>query len=263
MTRQATPVSGPTEVRYENAATTLYAFTEGSGPPLVFCHGGLGDHRAAQMIVGPLADSSTVITPDVRGAGRSVFHGELSWRLLAEDIAALLRHLGLESALIGGVSMGSGVALALARWFPALVEGLVLVSPVYPGASQGLSAAQVAAMQAMDAHGRRAAVEGIEAILPLFAGLPEALQERARAMVDSFDPESVAATTSFLASQVQPIDGPEDLASLDRPAVVVAGTDAEHPREVAELYARWLPQAQLVKGDPTRCIRAWVERQAD
>jgi hypothetical protein len=52
-----------------------------------------------------------VITPDLRASGRSFHHGPLSWDLLADDIAALARHLDLAHAAVGGASFGSGVAL--------------------------------------------------------------------------------------------------------------------------------------------------------
>jgi pimeloyl-ACP methyl ester carboxylesterase len=106
--------------------------------------------------LGPHGASSTRIAPDVRAAGRSHFAGELSWDLLAEDLRALLDHLGLERAIIGGTSMGSGVALRFALRHPARCSRLILSAPLYPGARHGLDTAVRAALQAMNAVASRA-----------------------------------------------------------------------------------------------------------
>ena len=240
MTRRA-------EIRLPTDATTLYALDQGEGPPLLFFHGGLADHRAALLHVGGLCDRLRVITPDLRGAGQSRWAGPLSWRCLADDARALALHLGLPRVVVGGVSMGSAVALRLALSHPDIVSGLVLVHPVYPGAAQGLAPAPRAAMTALDMVGRRAPAEGVSVLYPLFDALPEAIRGRARAMVDSFDPESVAATTRFLASEAQPFDTLDELAGVRCPSLVVPGVDPSHPAEVATLLAAHLPDAALVE----------------
>lgn len=239
MTRRA-------EVCLDHGGATLFAADQGSGPPLVFFHGGLADHRAALLHVGALADRLRVITPDLRGAGRSTWGGPLGWAQLADDAAALVRHLGLPRVVVGGVSMGSAVALRTALDHPERVAGLVLVHPVYAGAERGLTEAQRLAMEAMDAVGRRAPEEGIDALYPLFDALPEPIRARARAMVQTFNPESVAATTRFLASEVQPFERAAELGAVRCPALVVPGVDDTHPAPIAALLAEALPQAELL-----------------
>lgn len=234
------------EFWYERAGAPLYAVERGHGEPVVFMHGGLADHRAALFRVGSLAASHRLIAPDVRGAGRSHHAGPLTWELLADDLAALLDHLGLACAVVGGVSAGSGLALAFARRHPRRVRALLLVSPVYLGSARGLSDVQRAAMQRMDDLGRRAAVDGVAAIFPLFAPLPAPIRDLALTMAAGFDPASVAATTRFLASGAQPFADLADLAAITAPALVVPGTDPEHPADVAEHYARTLPRAARV-----------------
>jgi hypothetical protein len=64
-------------------------------------------------------------------------------------------------------------------------------------------------------------------------------------MVRSFDPASVASTTRFLASGVQPFRALGELSAVRVPALIVPGSDPEHPAEVAEGYAAALPQATL------------------
>jgi 3-oxoadipate enol-lactonase len=214
----------------------MYAVEQGSGRAIVFLHGGLADHRASVHAVGGLAARYRLITPDLRGAGRSVDAGPLSWDRLAEGVAMVLDQLGLERAVIGGTSMGSAVALRFALRWPGRCDALVLVSPVYP-----LGEAPRLAMEMMDVYGQRALREGIAALFPLFGQLPEEIRERALAMVASFDPASVAATTSLLASGQRPFDSLDELRGIGVPTLVVPGIDPQHPAEVASLYAEHIP----------------------
>lgn len=253
------------EIWFEGAGARLFAVEVGPQPrasvgaraeddaaplPVILLHGGLADHRAALLRAGRLAEQRRLITPDLRGAGRSLYRGELSWDLLADDLAALLDHLRLERAVIGGTSMGSGVALRFALRYPRRAAALIVMSPLYPGEDRELAPAARQAMRAMHATAQRALVGGMQEFAPLFAQLPPPIRERAAAMMLGFDPASVAATASFLASEVQPMGSAAELAQLDAPALLLAGADPEHPAEVAELYARHLRRGRIL--DPLR-----------
>lgn len=248
------------EIWYESAGTRLFAVERGHGSPVVFLHGGLADHRASWFRLGSLAASHRLITPDVRGAGRSLHAGALDWDLLADDVVALMQHLRLDRAVVGGTSAGSGVALRLALRHPARVRALLVVSPVFVGEDAALMQASHAAMQRMAEAGRRAETEGIAAILSLFEALPPAIRDVALAMARTFDPGSVAATTRFLASGAMPFDHLAELAALSMPTLVVPGTDPEHPAEVAERYARVIPGAVLATPSPElgRAVEAFL-----
>ncbi len=227
-----------------------YVAEGGAGRPLIFLHGGLADHRAALVHVGAAAGRIRVIAPDLRGSGRSVDAGPLDWDRLADDAAALCDHLGLERAVIGGVSMGSGVALRVGLRHPSRVAGLLLVWPAFAGAARGPTPAQRAACAAIEAAGVRARSEGIDALRPLYEGLPAPLRARALAMLADFDAASVAATCELLAMRTQPFAREEELAAIDAPTAIVPGVDPTHPAEVAALYARWIPGARVLGGAP-------------
>lgn len=245
-------MTSQTEIWFESHGTRLHAIEMGDkhGDPVVFLHGGLADHRAALLNASPLTAAYRVILPDLRGSGRSVYREELSWQALADDLLALLDHLGIESAAVGGSSMGSAVALRFALSHPERVLGLLLVSAVYPGSDRGLSQAQEAAMRAIGESGQTALEHGLDALIPLYGRLPEPIRERAVAMLRDFDAASLAATTRLLASNVQPFETITELAQISVPTLVVPGTDAEHPAEVAELYAQHLPHARLAQPGP-------------
>lgn len=233
-----TQVAERHEVWFESHGQRLFALDVGQGLPIVFLHGGLADHRAALFHLGSLAVAHRLLAPDLRGSGRSVYAGTLSWDRLADDVAALLAHLGIERAVVGGTSMGSAVALRFGLRHPRLTVGLMLLSPVYPGEDRGLSVAQLAVMRRMGEVGQQTLQQGPGALRPLFARLPPPVQEVAMEMIMGFDAASVAATTGFLASNVQPICSASELAAIDVPVLIVPGVDAEHPGEVADLYAR-------------------------
>lgn len=227
--------------------TKLFSLDLGEGRPVVFLHGGLADHRAALFRVGALASSQRLLVPDLRGSGRSIYAGALSWDRLADDVGALLDHLGLERAVVGGTSMGSAVALRFGLRHPQRTAGLILMSPLYPGADQPLAEAVVVAMRAMAEAGARALERGIEALRPLFEALPPPIREVAVKMMLGFDPASVAATTRFLASAVQPLESARELAAIEAPVLIVPGTDPQHPAELADLYARHLRHGVVVE----------------
>jgi pimeloyl-ACP methyl ester carboxylesterase len=200
----------------------------------------------------PLEARYRLVTPDLRGSGRSVFRSELSWDLLADDVAALVHALGVDRAVIGGVSMGAAVATRAALRHPEVIDKLLILSPAYGGAELGLNAHQRWAMRAMDEAGCRAPQEGVEVLLPLFDALPEPVRSRASKLIESYDPQSVATTTSFMASLVQPFERSAELQQISAPTLLVPGLDATHPPEAAEVYRANLKNCVVREADPTR-----------
>ena len=107
----------------------LYYEIHGAGAPLILLHGGLG----AISMFGPnlpaLAEGRQVIAVDLQGHGRTAdIDRPLSPELMADDIAALIKHLKLERPDLMGFSLGGGVALLTAIKHPELVGRLVVVS---------------------------------------------------------------------------------------------------------------------------------------
>ena len=75
------------------------------------------------------------------------------------------------------------------------------------------------------------------------------MRARARAVVDTFDPESVAATTRFIASGAYPFATAADLAALVAPTLLVPGSDPQHPTEIADVYRRHLARCTVREVD--------------
>ncbi len=229
----------------ERAGARLFAADEGAGAPVVMIHGGMADHRVARPVVRALAGAHRLILPDVRASGRSHFAGPLDWRTLSDDLAALLDAAGLDRAVIGGTSGGSGVAVRFALDHPDRMTAAVFNLPVYAGADLGLTPWQSEQLGAIAALAARAPAEGIQVLESAYAGLPEGVRDAALDMVRSFNPASIAATGAFLASGDQPMATAADLAAISAPVLVLPGSDPMHPPEVSALYEKHMPHAKV------------------
>jgi pimeloyl-ACP methyl ester carboxylesterase len=135
----------------------MYYEIHGAGAPLVLLHGAYMTVELMGPILSGLAGTRRVIAPEQQGHGRTADADRpLAYEQMADDTAALLRHLEIESADVFGYSMGGGVALQIAIRHPALVRKLVVASASFT--SQGMHAA---------------ALEIFPSITPeLFAGSP-------------------------------------------------------------------------------------------
>src|SRR5437763_2540372 len=119
----------------------------GDGEPLVLLHGGFGSVEMFGPNVELLAAGRQVIGVDLQSHGRSpAADRPMRFETMADDIAAMIRSLGLERAAIMGFSLGGAVGLRTAIQHPEVVERLVLVSTVfkrhgwYPEMTAGMDA---------------------------------------------------------------------------------------------------------------------------
>jgi len=107
----------------------LYFETHGAGRPLILLHGGLGSGEMFGPILPALGERHQVIAVDLQGHGRTAdIDRPIDIRLMADDIAALIDHLGLDKPDVVGYSLGGGVALLTAVKYPAKVRKLVAAS---------------------------------------------------------------------------------------------------------------------------------------
>jgi pimeloyl-ACP methyl ester carboxylesterase len=119
--------------------TTIAYSEQGSGPPMILLHGGLGSGATWQPVATRLADRFRVITPDSRGHGRSRNPGgALSYSLLADDVAGLITELELDHPVVAGWSDGGQIALELAVRHPQAAAALVIGGAFHDFAGSGL-----------------------------------------------------------------------------------------------------------------------------
>jgi len=107
----------------------FYFETQGAGRPMVLLHGGLGSGEMFGPVLPALAERHQVIAVDLQGHGRTAdVDRPIDPRLMADDIAALIDHLGLDKPDLVGDSLGGWVALHTAARYPAKVGRLVAAS---------------------------------------------------------------------------------------------------------------------------------------
>ncbi len=105
----------------------IYYREHGQGKPLLLIHGGALTGESWRPYLAAFAERYRVITPDSRGHGRTANpSGSMSFRLLADDIAALVQELALHKPLICGYSDGGQVALEIGMRYPDLPQALVV-----------------------------------------------------------------------------------------------------------------------------------------
>jgi pimeloyl-ACP methyl ester carboxylesterase len=107
----------------------MYYEIHGTGEPLILLHGGVGAIEMFGEVLPLLAQGRQVIAADLQAHGRTAdIDRPLSFESMADDIRALIEHLGLEEADVMGYSLGGGVALQTVLRHPQVVRKLVLVS---------------------------------------------------------------------------------------------------------------------------------------
>ena len=98
----------------------------GSGPGLLLIHGYPFNRSLWVEQLDVLSKTFRVITPDLRGFGESdISGGEATMNRMAQDVVRLMDALEISSAIVGGLSMGGYVVLALYKQFASRVRGLV------------------------------------------------------------------------------------------------------------------------------------------
>jgi pimeloyl-ACP methyl ester carboxylesterase len=133
----------------------LYYETYGArnaATPLIMLHGGLGVIGMFDKLLPELAKGRQVIAVELQAHGHTAdIDRPMTFEDMADDITALIKHLGLGKADLLGYSMGGGVALRTTIRHPEVVRKLVIVSTVckldgwYPGVQAGFRAMNAAA----------------------------------------------------------------------------------------------------------------------
>lgn len=169
----------------------LYYTTHGEGRPLILLHGGLMSGEMFAPIIPTLTQGHQVIVVDLQGHGRTGdIDRPIDAALMADDIAALIDHLGLDRPDLVGYSLGGGVALRTAIKYPEKVGKLVSASAnirrdaIYPEmlAQQGqVTAAAAEFMKETPMYQHYAAVA------PKPEDFPQLLQKLGDLMSQDFD----------------------------------------------------------------------------
>lgn len=220
----------------------------GSGRPLVLLHAfPLSSTMWLEQRDG-LSDACRVITPDQRGFGGSPLGDDPpSLDAAADDVAELLDRLDLDQVVLGGLSMGGYVAMALLRRHPDRVAALLLADTKASADADAARAnrERIAALVESDDSSTVLVDEVLPALLgatttstrPLVSG-------RVRGLVQTAPPAAVAWAQRAMAARPDSFD---TLRAFDRPALVIVGQeDVLSPPADAEAMAAALPRGRLV-----------------
>jgi len=110
----------------------MYYEIHGAGRPLVLLHGAYMTIDDMGAVLPELAKSRQVVAVELQGHGRTAdIDRPLAYEQMADDVAAMLRQMGIEEADVFGFSMGGGVALQVAIRHPGVVRKLVVASASY------------------------------------------------------------------------------------------------------------------------------------
>ncbi|HTX25806.1 MAG TPA: alpha/beta hydrolase [Streptosporangiaceae bacterium] len=110
-----------------NGIEISYSDSGGEGPAVVLSHGFLMDHTMFDQQASTLAPHYRVITWDQRGHGDTRATGEFTYWDSAADVLGLLDQLGVERAVLAGMSQGGFLSLRAALTAPERVRALVLI----------------------------------------------------------------------------------------------------------------------------------------
>ncbi len=220
----------------------------GHGEPLVLVHG----HPFDRTMWRPQAERYSragwrVIVPDLRGYGEStVVPGKTTLDVFARDITGLVDRLGVDTFVVGGLSMGGQIVMELHRQVPDRIRGLILADT---SALADSSAARQTRLDTAERLVREGMDPYAEEVLPKMVAphnitaLPD-VAEHVLTMMRGANPEGAAAA---LRGRAERPDYTEGLTQVGVPALVVVGSDDEFtPIGDAKHIADHIADARLV-----------------
>jgi pimeloyl-ACP methyl ester carboxylesterase len=223
---------------------------------VVLVHGQLMPRRMQQPLARALAaEGLHVVTLDLLGHGRSDRPADplvYSMTAFGEQVVALLDHLGVDQAVVGGTSLGANISLEVAAIAPERVRGLILEMPVLDNAVEAGILAFAPLMFAarflpFTVNGLRLVTRPIpRGIVPFWAGIVlDTLDQRADSMA--------AVVHGLFFGRVAPSS--KTRRTITSPALVVGHpADPVHPAADAAMLAEEMPNATFVRA---RSILEW------
>lgn len=240
-------MTAPTTASFTHRGRRLSYREFGTGPRvLVLTHGLLMDQRMYSALAPAVAARGhRVVTVDMLGHGASDQPHDMtaySMPQFGRDVVALLEHLDLAQAVVGGTSLGANVALEAAAHAPSRIRGLVLEMPVLENALPAAAAAFVPLALALRISRRAMGV-----VAAIARKLP-----RTHYLVDipfdfiRRDPvASLAVLDGLIFGRVAPPIA--DRRALPHPTLVIGHpSDPIHPFSDADRIARELAHARLI-----------------
>jgi len=221
----------------------------GAGLPVLFLHAfPLNRSMWEDQIKALLSENRfRLVAPDWRGFGESDIISEVStMEMFADDLAGLMDSLGIDTAILCGLSMGGYVAFAFLRKYPQRVQGLILAD-TRPGADTPEAQAnreKVALLAETEGPGAIADLQLPTLISDYTRRHSPKVELRIRQMIMAATPQGIAAASRGMAVRN---DSTDLLNNIVYPTLVLVGEqDVLIPADVAKDYATRIPGAQFV-----------------
>jgi len=221
----------------------------GIGLPVLFLHAFPLNRQMWQgELTALLGDERyRLVALDWRGFGESDITTPVStMEMFADDVAGLMDSLGIQQAVLCGLSMGGYAAFAFLRRYPQRVAGLVLADtrPGADGPEAQANRENVARIAETQGSGAIADLQVPRLLSDYTRQHHPEVELRVRQMIDAATVQGIAAASRGMAQRA---DSTELLAGITFPALVIAGEqDVLTPPSVAQEYAAKIPGAQYV-----------------
>jgi 3-oxoadipate enol-lactonase len=218
---------------------------QGAGQPILCIHAFPLHSAMWERQISAFSPHHRVIAPDLRGLGATARgSGAASLDQHADDLAALLSYLGIETATVVGLSMGGYISFALWRRHRERIAALIL-------ADTRAGADSEEGKQGREKNAQLAEMQGPGAIadqmLPklLSPNAPAALRDEVRGFIESNDRAGVASALRAMAARP---DSTPLLAAIDVPTLVLVGAeDTLTPPSEAEAMFNAIPGCRIAE----------------
>jgi 3-oxoadipate enol-lactonase len=216
---------------------TIHYVQTGSGPAVAFIHTLGASSQMWKQQIDALKDKYSTIAVDCRGHGGSSANGKATLADAAQDLGAVLDHLGVESCHVVGLGMGGAVALYFNAQFPAKVGSIVFADfaakPAAGNADVVTARREAIAYISMQEFGSQYAAEHLMFTTPLD------VQDELAAAIAGVNPKLyIQMMEQILLEDFTPM-----LAAVKKPALVLVG---ENDMVVTQAMAKEL--ADGIKG---------------
>ena len=228
-----------------NGIDLAYRDSGGDGTPVVLLHGFPFRSSLWDPQFDALGDTYRLIAPDLRGFGDSAVPDSFSMEAFAEDVAGLLDHLGIEQAVVGGLSMGGYITFEFLRRHPGRVRALILADTRPDPDSDEVKARRDAQIRQVAAKGGESLVEPMMAAL--LAGGAQGASPASEALRRVMEGQDDRSWIGGLEAMKARPDSTAELAAIEVPALVLVGEhDAIAPPDVARAMSERIPTSRLV-----------------
>jgi len=235
---------------FDHDEIQIFYRDRGTGQPFIFQHG-LGADSSQPFELFKPGPGIRQIGFDARAHGQTRPAGDprhFGFATFAADLRALMDHLGIERAVVGGISMGAGIALRFTLSHPERVQALVLSRPAWLDAPSPWNARMFTLITTLlREHGPALGKERFMASRDYTETLAQ-WPDVAASLAGQFDSPQVAETAEKYQRIITdcPNRDPREWETLGVPTLILANRrDPIHPFEIAQTLAAAIPGATL------------------